>query len=80
MNVTAEKIKAIKPSAVKGFVCKDKKSMRSAASLVSYVKTYDIPDGVVDYETQKDFDEETGECIVIIRAMADGDQKVLNKR
>lgn len=75
MNVTTDDIRNIPPGALRVFPCEDGKKMRSACSLVTTVKRTEMPEGVVDYETRKEFDIN----VVIIRAMRDGDTKVLNK-
>jgi hypothetical protein len=75
MNVTTEDIRNIKPGAVKPFLCEDAKALYSACSLVSILKNKGMPEGVVNYETQKFFDEN----IILIRAMKEGDSPVLNK-
>lgn len=75
MNVSTEDIKKIPPGALRIFPCEDGKKMRSACSLVTTVKRTEMPEGVVDYETRKEFDLNA----VIIRAMREGDTKVLNK-
>lgn len=75
MNVSTEEIRAIKPGAIKPFLCEDAKALYSGCSLVSILKRKDMPEGVVDYETQKFFDEN----ILLVRAMGEGDVQVLNK-
>lgn len=75
MNVSTEDIKKIPPGALRVFPCEDGKKMRSACSLVTTVKRTEMPEGVVDYETRKEFYLNA----VIIRAMREGDTKVLNK-
>lgn len=75
MNVTTEKIKAIKPGTIQPFLCEDVKALYSGCTLVSVLKRKDMPDGVFDYETQKFFDEK----ILLIRAMREGDTPVLNR-
>jgi len=75
MNVTTEEIRAIKPGAIKPFLCEDAKALYSGCSLVSILKRKEMPEGVVDYETQKFFDEN----ILLVRAMREGDVPVLNK-
>lgn len=75
MNVTTEDIRSIPPGALRIFKCENGKKMRSACSLVTTVKRTEMPDGVVDYETRKEFDTN----IVIIRALREGDNKVLNR-
>lgn len=75
MNVTTDDIRAIKPGTIKPFLCEDAKALYSGCSLVSILKRKDMPEGVVDYETQKFFDEN----ILLVRAMREGDVPVLNK-
>lgn len=75
MNVTTEKIKAIKPGTIQPFLCEDAKALYSGCSLVSALKRKDMPEGVADYETQKFFDDN----ILLIRAMREGDTPVLNR-
>lgn len=75
MNVTTEDIRSIKPGTVKPFLCEDAKAMYSACSLVSILKNKGMPTGVVNYETQKFFENN----IVLIHAMGEGDSPVLNK-
>jgi len=75
MNVTSEDIKNIKPGTIKPFPCDNAKGMMSACSLVTWMKRVGMPEGVVDYETQKFFDTN----ILLIRAMREGDIKVLNQ-
>jgi len=75
MNVSTEDIRSIPPGALRLFPCEDGKKMRSACSLVTTVKRTEMPEGVVDYETQKFFDLN----IVAIRALRECDTKVLNK-
>lgn len=75
MNVTTEDIRAIKPGSIKPFVCEDALAINSACSLVTRLKRIGMPDGVVDYETQKFYDIN----ILLIHAMKEGDDKVLNR-
>lgn len=75
MNVTTEDILSIKPGQIRPFVCDDAKKMQSAATLVSQVKRLNMPEGVVDYEVQKFFDEK----IILIHAMGENCSRVLNK-
>lgn len=75
MNVTTDDIRNIPPGALRIFACEDVKKMRSACSLVTTLKRTDMPEGVVDYETRKEYDMN----IVIIRAMRDGDCRILNR-
>lgn len=75
MSVSTEEIRAIKPGTIKPFLCEDANALYSGCSLVSILKRKGMPDGVVDYETQKFFDEN----ILLVRAMKEGDVPVLNK-
>lgn len=75
MNVTTEDIRGIKPGTVKPFLCEDAKALYSACSLVSILKNRGMPDGVVNYETQKFFESN----IILIHAMGEGDVPFLNK-
>lgn len=75
MNVTSEEIRKIKAGQFKPFVCDDAYKMQSAATIVSQVKRLGMPDGVVDYEVQKFYDD----CVVLVHALKEGDEKVLNK-
>ena len=75
MSVSTEEIRAIKPGTIKPFLCEDANALYSGCSLVSILKRRGMPDGVVDYETQKFFDEN----ILLVRAMKEGDVPVLNK-
>lgn len=74
MNVTKEDIKNIKPGAIEPFLCEDADKMHSGVSQISQIKRSKMPDGVVDYESQKFF----GKNILLIHAMREGDKKVLN--
>ena len=76
MNVSTEDIKGIKPGTIKPFICENAKKMQSAATMVGQMKRLGMPDGVVDYEIQKFFDEGN---IILIHAMKEGDEKVLNR-
>lgn len=76
MNVTTEDIKKIKAGTIQPFLCEDAKKMQSAATLICQLKRCGMPDGVVDYEYQKFFDNDN---ILLIHAMKEGDEKVLNK-
>lgn len=76
MNVTTEEIRGIKPGTLKPFICDDAAKMQSAATILSQMKRLGMPEGVVDYEYQKFFDEGN---IIVIHAMKEGDEKVLNK-
>lgn len=74
MTVSAEEIKAIRPGATDAFNC-DADKMYSVATTLSVIKRRGKPEGVVDYEHKKLFDKN----IIIIRAMRDGDEPMLNK-
>ena len=79
MNVTTDDIRKIKPGRIEYFFCEDPNKVRSACSLVATVKQTGMPDGVADYETKKLFRKNN--CVsdmVIIRALREGDTKVLN--
>ncbi len=76
MNVTTEEIKRIKAGTIKPFICEDGKKLQSAATLIGQVKRLGMPEGVVDYEFQKFFDDGH---IILIHAMKAGDEKVLNR-
>ena len=79
MNVTTEDLRKIKPGSVQPFVCEDGGKMRSACSLISILKQTGFPDGIVGYETKKFFaDENDGVNIILIHAMREGDERVLN--
>lgn len=75
MNVTTEDIMNIRPGAIRPFVCEDARKMQSAATLVGQVKRLGMPEGVVDYEIQRFYDDN----IMLIHALKEGDEKVLNR-
>lgn len=77
MTVTLEDIKAIKPGTTEAFNC-DSDSMYVVATTLSTIKRKpkSMPEGVVDYEHKKFFGKE----IIIIRALREGDEKVLNNK
>lgn len=77
MNVTTDDIKNIPAGELKLFPCEDGKKIKSARSLVSFVKETGFPEGIVDYETKK-YETEIG-LIFAIRAMRKGDTPVLSK-
>ena len=80
MNVSTEDIRNIKPGTIKPFVCEDGGKMRSACSLISVLKQTGMPEGVVDYETQKFFAEKNdGVNLILIRPLREGDSRVLNQ-
>ncbi len=74
MTVSTEQIKGIKPGATEAFNC-DAEKMYAVATALSTIKRRGIPDGVVDYEHKKFFDKN----IIIIRAMREGDEPILNR-
>ena len=74
MTVTTEQIRSIKPGATDAFSC-DSGKMYSVATTLTTIKRRNLPEGVVDYEHKKLFDKN----IVIIRAMREGDEPVLNR-
>lgn len=76
MNVTSEEIRAIKPGTIKPFLCESGNILFSVASLLSRMKRLGLPPGVVDYESQKFFEPHP---IILIHAMKEGDEFVLNK-
>ena len=75
MKVSTEDIKMIKPGCIKPFLCEDALAMNSACTLVTRLKHVGLPDGVVNYETQKFYDSN----IVLIHAMKEGDEFILNR-
>ena len=75
MNVSTEDIKNIKAGTIKPFICEDALAMNSACTLVTRVKRVGMPEGVVNYETQKFYETN----IILIRAMKEGDDFVLNR-
>lgn len=79
MNVTTEQIRNIEAGQTKAFVCEDALAMYSACTLVTRLKRIGMPDGVVNYETQKVFSDNKNESILIIRAMGESDEPMLNK-
>lgn len=74
MNVSTEEIRNIKPGSTEAFNC-DSNKMYAVATTLSILKRRGLPDGVVDYEHKKFFDRN----IVVIRAMREGDEPVLNR-
>lgn len=79
MNVTTEEIRSIKPGTMKAFVCEDSPALYTASALVSRLKRLGLPDGVANYETQKFFAEKPNEHVILIRAMREGDEPILNR-
>ena len=74
MTVTTEQIRSIKPGTTEAFNC-DCNKMYSVATTLTTIKRKKLPEGVVDYEHKKLFDKN----IIIIRAMREGDEPVLNR-
>lgn len=74
MTVTTEEIKNIKPGATEAFNC-DSEKMYAVATVLSTIKRRGMPEGVADYEHKKLFDKN----IIIIRAMREGDEPLLNR-
>jgi len=75
MNVSTAEIKAIKPGTTEAFHC-DAAKMPSLATVLSDMKKYKkMPDDVICYEHKK-FPEKN---IVIIRAMRECDEPMLNR-
>lgn len=72
MNATTEEIRAIKPGGIEPFLCDGGKGMDSVAVLVTRIKRYGFPEGVVDYEAKKFY----GKNIILVHAMREGDPKV----
>ena len=72
MNVKTEDIRNIRPGEVQPFPCENALAMHSACSLVYRLKRFGMPDGVVDYETKKDY----GNNILMIHALKEGDKKI----
>lgn len=75
MKVSTDDIRMIRPGTIEPFLCDDAQAMYSAASLIARLKNVGMPEGIVDYETQKFF----GKNIILIHAMKEGDEKVLNR-
>ena len=75
MCVTTADIKKIKAGSFYPFKCANSAKMQSVASMLSQIKRLEMPEGVVDYEYQKFFDEN----IIIVHAMKEGEEKVLNR-
>lgn len=74
MTVTTEEIRNIRPGSTEAFHC-DKGKMYAVATSLSTLKRRGLPEGVADYEHKKLFDRN----IIIIRAMREGDEPVLNR-
>jgi hypothetical protein len=80
MNVSVDDIKNIKPGRLELFTCDDMKKLRSGRSLIAFVKDTGMPEGVVDYESERfNIEGLKGDQVVLaIRAMREGDTKILN--
>lgn len=74
MTVSTKEIKSIKPGSTEAFNCAADK-MYAVATTLSIIKRRGLPEGVADYEHKKLFDKN----IIIIRAMREGDEPVLNR-
>ena len=74
MNVSTEEIRNIKPGSTEAFNC-DGSKMYAVSTALSTLKRRGLPDGVVGYEHKKFFDRN----IVVIRAMREGDEPILNR-
>lgn len=74
MTVSSEEIKNIKPGSTEAFNC-DSGKMYAVATQISTIKRRGLPDGVADYEHKKLFDKN----IIIIRALREGDEPILNR-
>ncbi len=78
MNVTTEEIRNIPAGGIRHFICEDGAKVRSARSICSIIKeTGTMQDGVVDYDTKKVV-LENGIILFVVRAMREGDTKVLS--
>ena len=75
MKVSTDDIRMIRPGTIEPFLCDDAQAMYSAASLIARLKNVGMPEGIVDYETQKFYDLN----LVLIHALCEGDTKVLNR-
>ena len=77
MAVTLEDIKAIKPGTTEAFNCESGAMFYVATALSTLKrKPEDMPLGIVGYEHKKFFDKN----IIVIRALREGDEKVLNNK
>lgn len=77
MNVTTDDFLKIKPGKTEIFICEDNKKMLSAISMLSRAKRSELPDGIVDYECRTEVKD--GVCVMLIRALRENDEKVLNR-
>ncbi len=74
MTVSTVDIRNIKPGSTEAFNC-DGSRMYAVATALSTLKRRGLPEGVADYEHKKLFDKN----IIIIRALREGDEPVLNR-
>ena len=79
MKVTVEEIRKIKPGCFKPIPCEDGNAMYSGAATLSRMQRTDMPEGVVGYEHQKFFKEAIGVDVILIHALKEGEEKVLNR-
>lgn len=75
MNLTKEDLMAMKPGLIKPFLCENAMKMQCAVTIVCQNKRNGMPEGVVDFECQKFFDSN----IILVHALGEGEEKVLNK-
>lgn len=75
MNVTTDNIRRIKAGEVQPFHCANARAMHTACALISRIKRLGMPEGVVNYETQKCYDSN----IILVHAMKEGEKPILNK-
>lgn len=76
MNVGVEDIRNIKPGKMEVFVCEDMRKVRSARSLIAFVKETGMPEGVADYESEKFVKD--GIILLSIRAIRTEIEQVSN--
>lgn len=87
MNVTTEDLCKIRPGEIKSFLCEDSDKMQSIATLLGQIKRRGcrngrdanrvyMPDGVVDYEIKRDFEQ----SIIMIHALREGEQKIFKRQ
>lgn len=86
MNVTTEELCKIRPGEIKSFLCEDSDKMQSIATLLGQIKRRGcrngrvanrayMPDGVVNYEFKKDFNQN----IILIHALRKGERKIFRR-
>ena len=76
-NPITEDLVKLKAGQVEPYLCADGNSMESVAALLTRMKRLELmPEGVVGYEHKKYY----GKNIIIVRAMGEGDVKVLNRK